>query len=249
MTKTSANESKFRTATLILSILLCISVIVCFILLFIRRENQTEQLSSLPIPELAEGIRGSQFGIDKNIDEKNLDKYLGRSDTVYRDMRMLKDPGNYESIGGDSYLSGFVKGFEVVPFPYLVNVSGLPESVGNTYTGKTLFTQKEDGTYTPNYEESVEILEYLFPKDKNIILMCGGGGYAGMMKQLLVSLGWDANKIYNAGGYWYYDGSNNIPVKNVSHNDISYDFWKIPYHNIDFSTLHEIKNERQNKAK
>ena len=46
---------------------------------------------------------------------------------------MLKDPGNYEAIGGDAYLSGFVKGFEVVPLPYLVNVSGLPEEVGDTY--------------------------------------------------------------------------------------------------------------------
>ena len=29
--------------------------------------------------------------------------------------------------------------------------------------------------------------------------MCGGGGYAGMTKKLLVSLGWDENKIYNVG--------------------------------------------------
>ena len=27
--------------------------------------------------------------------------------------------------------------------------------------------------------------------------MCGGGGYAGMTKTMLVSLGWDENKIYN----------------------------------------------------
>ena len=92
---------------------------------------------------------------------------------------MLKDPGNYEAIGGDSYLSGFVKGFEVVPYPYLVNVSGLPKEVGDTYKGNTLFTEK-DGKYTANYKESMDILEYLFPKDKNIFLMCGGGGYAGI---------------------------------------------------------------------
>ena len=30
--------------------------------------------------------------------------------------------------------------------------------------------------------------------------MCGGGGYAGMTKNLLVSLGWDENKIYNTCG-------------------------------------------------
>jgi hypothetical protein len=33
----------------------------------------------------------------------------------------------------------------------------------------------ENGNYIANYVESVEILEYLFPKDKYIFLMCGAG--------------------------------------------------------------------------
>ena len=197
--------------------------------------NKTK-LKILPKPQITEGQRG-QLGIDKNINEETIDNYLGREDSVYRDMRMLKDPGNYEAIGGDSYLSGIVKGFEVVPYPYLTEVKGLPKEVGDSYKGKTLFTQKEDGTYKANYKESLELLEYLFPKDKNIFLMCGGGGYAGMTKQLLVSLGWDENKIYNVGGYWYYNGKNNIQIKN---ND-KYDFWKVPYHDIDFKNLTEVK--------
>ena len=197
--------------------------------------NKTK-LKILPKPQITEGQRG-QLGIDKNINEETIDNYLGREDSVYRDMRMLKDPGNYEAIGRDSYLSGIVKGFEVVPYPYLTEVKGLPKEVGDSYKGKTLFTQKEDGTYKANYKESLELLEYLFPKDKNIFLMCGGGGYAGMTKQLLVSLGWDENKIYNVGGYWYYNGKNNIQIKN---ND-KYDFWKVPYHDIDFKNLTEVK--------
>ena len=215
----------------ILTIVACLCITGCTI------QNSNE----LPKPELAEGIRGEQFGIDKNINEETIDKYLGREDSVYRDMRMLKDPGNYEAIGGDSYLSGFVKGFEVVPYPYLVNVSGLPEEVGDTYTGKTLYTQDKDGKYTANYEESMEVLEYLFPKDKTIFLMCGGGGYAGMTKGMLVALGWDADKIYNTGGYWYYEGANKVIVKNDKHKKVTYDFWKVPYHDIDFTQLHEVK--------
>ena len=160
--------------------------------------RKTSKTSELPKPELSEGLRGT-FGIDKNINETTIDNYLNRSDSVYRDMRMLKDPGNYEAIGGDSYLSGFIKGFEVVPYPYIVNVTGLPEEVGKTYEGKTLFTLK-DGKYIANYNESLSILEYLFPKDKNIFLMCGAGGYAGSTKEMLVALGWDENKIYNIGG-------------------------------------------------
>ena len=51
---------------------------------------------------------------------------------------------------------------EVVPYPYLVNVSDLPEAVGETYTGSTLFTQDSSGNYAANYTESLNILESLF---------------------------------------------------------------------------------------
>ena len=204
--------------------------------------NTSSQLSKLPLPEVSGGMRG-ELGIDKNINESNIDSYLNRSDSVYRDMRMLQDPATYEAIGGDSYLSGFVKGFEVVPFPLLVNVTGLPEAVGSSYAGKTLFTQNGDN-YIANYEESLPFLEYYFPKDKTIFLMCGGGGYAGMTKNLLVAMGWDANKIYNVGGYWYYEGNNSVQVKRELDGKTVYDFWKVPYHDIDFSTLHKATDPK-----
>lgn len=219
-----------KTKTIItISITLLIGILIGYLI-----PNKTK-LKTLPKPVITEGQRG-QLGIDKNINEETIDEYLFREDSIYRDMRMLKDPGNYEAIGGDSYLSGIIKGFEVIPYPYLTEIKGLPKEVGKSYKGKTLFTE-EDGTYKANYKESLEILEYYFPKDKNIFLICGGGGYAGMTKQLLVSLGWDENKIYNVGGYWYYNGKNNIQIKN---ND-KYDFWKVTYHDIDFKNLTEVK--------
>ena len=204
---------------------------------FIFNSNKNDLLE-LPKPEVTGGERGL-LGIDKNINEESLDNYLFRSDVVYRDMRMLKDPGNYEAIGGDSYLSGFVKGFEVIPYPLLTEVKGLPEEVGSSYKGKTLF-KEVNGKYVANYKESLEFLEYYFPKDKGIFLMCGGGGYAGMTKNLLVSLGWDENKIYDVGGYWFYNGKYKVEVKNVTKNKTTYDFWKVTYHDIDFSTLTEV---------
>lgn len=191
----------------------------------------------LPLPEVTEGVRGT-LGIDKNVNEETIDEYLNTENSVFMDMRMLIDEADYENIGGDSYLSGFVKGFEVLPFPYLATVTGLPEEVGKAYSGKTLYSVDEDGKYVANYEESLEILEYFFPKDKTIFLMCGGGGYAGMTKNLLVSLGWDETKIYNTGGYWYYNGENKVEVKNE---DDTYDFWKVTYHDIDFESLTEVK--------
>ena len=194
----------------------------------------------LPKPEIAPGLRGSEFGIDKNINEETIDKYLNRDDVCYRDMRMLKDPANYEAIGGDSYLSGFIKGFEVVPYPYLAPALNLPESVGSTYNEETLFSIK-DNNFIANYKESMTILEELFPKDMYIFLMCGGGGYASMTKNLLLSLGWDENKVYNIGGYWYYNGKNNVEVKTTNeNNEVIYDFDKVTYHEINFTSLTEI---------
>lgn len=217
-----------------------ISFLIGGLISFLIFNNKCDKLSKLPLPEVTGGERGI-LGIDKNINEATIDNYLNRPDTVYRDMRMLKDPGNYEAIGGDSYLSGFVKGFEVVPYPLITEVKGLPEAVGKSYTGKTLFTQNEDGTYKANYIESMDLLEYFFPKDKYIFLMCGGGGYAGMTKNLLVSLGWDKNKIYDVGGYWFYEGNNNIIIKRTVDKKDFYDFWKVNYHDIDFKNLTEIK--------
>lgn len=219
---------------LITKIIICILMLIAVIYASITLIN-----TRLPKPEVTEGERG-MLGIDKNINEKTIDKYLNREDSVYFDMRMLKDPGNYEAIGGDSYLSGFIKGFQVLSLPYLIPVSGLPEEVGNTYTGKTLFSTDEEGKYIANYKESLDILEYYFPKDKYIFLMCGGGGYAGMTKNLLVSLGWNGNKIYDVGGYWYYEGKNKVEVKRTVDNEDIYDFWKVTYHEIDFESLHEV---------
>ncbi len=217
-------------------------IIVCGVFGAIADQNEREvatvELEELPAPELSGGLRG-EMGIDKNINETTIDRYLGRSDAVYRDMRMLVDEATYENIGGDSYLSGYVEGFEAVPYPLLVNVSGLPEAVGATYSGPTLFTEV-NGEHLPNYAESMNILEYYFPKDKKIFLMCGGGGYAGMTKQMLVALGWDADKIYNVGGYWYYDGEHNVKIKQEKDGETIYEFWKVPYHDINFEYLHRL---------
>lgn len=201
---------------------------------------EVSKLKELPKPEITGGARG-ELGIDKNINEATIDEYLNRPDSVYRDMRMLEDPGNYENIGGDRFLSGYIEGFEVIPLPYIIPVTGLPNEVGDTYTGTTLFYD-DNGTYVANYEESMDIIEELFPKDKIIFLMCGGGGYSGMTKNFLVSLGWDEDKIYNTGGYWYYKGEHSINIKKEVNGVISYDFDSVPYHNIEFDKLTKSSN-------
>lgn len=202
--------------------------------------------SALPTPEAASGVRG-ELGIDANINEANIDEYLGRADTVYRDVRMLEDPANWGALeDGDRFLSGYVRGFEIIPLPFLVSFTDAyreqlaGQGVTDLYAGDSLYTLDADGSYVANFAESLDILEAIFPKDKKIFLMCGGGGYAGMTKDLLVALGWDADQIYNVGGYWYYDGANNVEVKTERDGKTVYDFAKVPYYDIDFDILTEV---------
>lgn len=199
------------------------------------------KVDTLPKPQIAGGMLGEMFGLDANVNTDSIDKYLFRGDSVYRDMRMLIDPANYEAIGGDRYLSGFVAGFEAVPLPLIVPVNHtLPPEVGESYTGPTLFVIEND-TYVPAYKESLDIIKYLFPQDKNILLMCGGAGYAGEMRNLLLALGWDAEKVYNTGGYWYYTGTNDVKVKRINaEGKTVYDFYKVSYHDFDFESLVQI---------
>lgn len=206
--------------------------------------SKTEKINELPKQEKSEGLRGV-YDIDKNINELTIDNYLDRSDVVYRDVRMLEDTATWENKGGERDLTGFVRGFEVIPYAYLTEFpkeyvdQKKSENVTGLYKGKTLFRLDENGNYVSNYEESMEILEYIFPKDKYIFIMCGAGGYANFTKQMLVSLGWDKSKIYNVGGYWNYSGKNSISTKVQGENKC--DFSKVAYHNIDFSRLTEIK--------
>ncbi len=212
------------------------------IIIFSNRKYE----NPLPKAQLSEGLRG-KYGIDKNINEKTIDNYLNRTDTVYRDVRMLIDTATWENKGGDRYLSGYIKGFEVIPAPYLANYTEEyikqkeVENVSGLYQGKTLFTYHDDGTYTPNYEESMAIMETIFPKDKNIFIMCGAGGYAGQVKNMLVKLGWDESMVRDVGGYWYYEGNNSIQVKETINGKDFYNFSKVPYYNLDFNSLTEIK--------
>ena len=141
------NEMDSKKAWAIIStVAVAIAVIIAGTMFFFgitvgQNGVNREILAELPEPELDSGQRG-ELGIDKNINEKTIDKYLNRSDAVYWDLRMLEDPGEYENVGGDSRLSGFIKGFQVVPYPYIATVSDTPESVGEGYTGPTLFTLK-----------------------------------------------------------------------------------------------------------
>lgn len=220
-----------------------ILIVFALILLLTACESQ-EAIKEIPTAVVDET---SMFGVDKNINIENIDEWVGRDDAAYIDVRMLVDPGDYGAIGGDPVLSGTVEGFEVIPYPYIANLTGLPEAVAATqYNGPTLFTITWDAegkidTVVANYKESEMIINDVFPKDKPIFLMCGGGGYAGFTRALLIELGYNPDLLFNIGGFWAYKGDKTVHIKVSYGENNAYDYnalHRLDYHLIDFNQLH-----------
>ncbi len=194
----------------------------------------------LPAPE---ADPASEFGVDANISMRTIDEWLDRDDVAYRDMRMLFDPADYGAMGGDPDLSATIEGFKVVPFPLVATLPPLP--VAGAYTGLTAWKVEwsDDGgvsSAAPNYRESERLLEDLFPKDRAIFLMCGAGGYAGQMKALLAFLGWDAQKLYNVGGFWSYAGARAVQLIERSGGETLHCMWRADVAPIDFTWMHAL---------
>lgn len=210
-----------------------------------EKKNENAELVPLPAPEF-EVTEENMFGVDKNINQETIDNWLFRSDVAYRDMRMLYDPAEYAQIGGEADLTQTIEGFKVVPYPFIATLQGLP--VANAYTGDKLFevVWTSDGhveSIKPLYEESMMIMEDLFPKDKAIFLMCGGGGYANMTREVLIALGWDSAKLYNTGANWTYQGNHAKELLIYSeskdgHNTLA--TWRADYAYIDFAKLNKL---------
>ena len=201
-----------------------------------------------PLPK-AQTDENSQFGVDKNINMETIDGYLSREDVAYRDVRMLFDPADYAAIGGEADLTRTIEGFKIVPYPYLATLSALP--VEGAYEGTCLFTvewtaEGEVLSAEPNYRESMMILEELFPRDQAVFLMCGGGGYAQMAKELLIFLGWEESLLYNIGANWTYTGDYALELivyPEYADDQNIYATWRADYAWIPFEKLQPLAEE------
>ena len=198
----------------------------------------SQELSVLPPPE----PDGGPFGVDLHINVNTIDDFLTRPDVSYFDVRMFYDPAEFEAIGGIANLTQTLPGYRIVPFPFLGTLSAMP--VSGAYEGETLFEVvwgegHEILELKPNYLESELILREIFPRDKVIFLMCGGGGYSALTRSLLVHQGWDENMIYNTGGNWHYDGNMAVDLT-ISSNNTDIATWRGDYASIDFSNLQPI---------
>ena len=219
-------------------------ILIIFTLILLTACSKKSNIKNIPLPEPE---IDNQFSIDKNINMNTIDDYLFLDDVAYRDVRMLFDPASFGDIGGESDLTATIEGFKIVPYPYIASLQALP--VDNAYNGNRLYNVKwtSDGKIEKAeaiYKESKLILEDLFPKDKKIFIMCGGGGYANMMKELLIYLGWDESKLYNVGANWNYKGRYKKELvvfpENVNDDKI-YATWRADYAYIEFSKLHKVE--------
>ncbi|MCL1802262.1 MAG: hypothetical protein FWG30_01290 [Eubacteriaceae bacterium] len=223
-----------------------IALVLSAFFLFACSSATNELSSALPMPDVD---TSNMFGVDKNINMNTIDSYLGRDDVEYIDVRLLFDSADFGAIGGEADLTRTIHGFHIVPYPYIATLSELP--VSGAYDGPCLYalTWNADGSIasaTPNFLESELIMQELFPKGKAVFIMCGGGGYSGMIKSLLIYLGWDENYLYNIGGNWGYEGSNTLELtifpEDAAGNKI-YATWRANYAYIDFTRLHQISDD------
>ena len=120
----------------------------------------------------------------------NLLQYLNRPDVFYIDVRDHND-----------YMKKHLRNFEVIPFFGLIFNADANEDASKPHLYGGTPTEP-----VPVYEESDELLEVLFPKNKTLFIMCQSGGRVGMLMNILKARGWDMSKVYNIGGMAQYTG-------------------------------------------
>lgn len=220
--------------------------------------------NKVKVPSASDGafdMDNQTFGVDKNVNIGTIDEYLGLDNVAYRDMRLLVDSEGYDGLTDTSsgMLTATIEGFRISPLPYIVNLweDMLPPPVKDNpvevnYTPLFTAVWNEDGSIDkiePNYEESTNVLKEIFPQDKLIFLMCGGGGYAWMTKQVLVKLGYDSTKVYNIGGFWAYNGNHKVNLVSYydKNNNGAYEGEYYSFYNGDYMAIDTVLNHLTKK--
>ncbi|MCR5230846.1 MAG: hypothetical protein K6D03_12045 [Solobacterium sp.] len=136
----------------------------------------------------------SALSEDSVLSAENIDNYLFLQNVMYIDLR------TFEQVASE----GSIAGFTVIPFYGVISDWSFKDNV--------LFTMSirnnpeaaypgDVGTYSPNYEESEDILHEVFPEDKQIVFMSTAGVEAAYMINLLKQYGYDPSLLYNAGTF------------------------------------------------
>lgn len=183
---------------------------------------------------------GAQFEFDANVNSATIDEYLGNPDVVYYDTRPLVDTFEVEPFGFRKEIEFTIDGFRVVPYCLIGTVPDI--GIEGRYTGPALFNVEWDTNFQivsakPVYEESHLVLDDLFPRDKPLVMGCGGGGYAYMTKKLLAYFGWDESLLYNMGAIATYPGTRRIDILETKGDTEMWATWRLDAPQIDLSRM------------
>ena len=154
-------------------------------------EPVIHEITSLPPKEIPD----SPLASDSPLSAENIDDYLFLDDVMYVDLRSF-----------DQQLSeGSIAGFRVIPFYEVIVWWEAKDNV--LYTMEKPQDENYDsylgdeGSFFANYLESEDVINSLFPKDKQIVFMSTAGVEAAYMINLLKQCGYDASLLYNAGTF------------------------------------------------
>lgn len=146
--------------------------------------------------------------LDSSVTTTNIEDYLFREDSQYIDLRpyswVIKD--------------GHIAGFEFFPFYDFLAHNAKKDRLftfsNKNEAGETLVLG-DVGTFSPNYVESVSLLNRYFSVDKNIFVISQSGLEGCYFINLLVQYGYDCSKLYNVGGYSISPGLGHIPYISI----------------------------------
>ena len=191
-------------------ILICLILFMVFGCTVKEKEITVVEKSESDVISLPVKSADSNNMSDSPINPKNLDDYLFREDCFYVDTR---DP---EQFYGEGSVAGFVN------IPFYGYICDFKKGTGSLYT----FTKVSDdillgdpGSFIASYKESEEIIKSIFPVDKNIIVIATAGVESCYLLNLLVQLGYDSDKLYNAGSFTTGMGDD---IAYVSYKDAKY---------------------------
>ncbi|MBP3709599.1 MAG: hypothetical protein J6I73_04260 [Treponema sp.] len=151
----------------------------------ITERNGTSSATMLPQKQDAQSMLMSKSPITP----RNIDSYLFFDDCIYVDVRSAKM----------FYEEGHIAGFTNIPFyGYIADFPNSHNALfkmtrrGGTYLGDV-------GSFSENYEDAASIIYDMLDKNKNIIAISTAGVESCYFLNLLVQLGYDETRLYNAG--------------------------------------------------
>lgn len=172
--------------------------LVCILALLLcscaNQTTPTEEIkTTLPSKENPNSTLMSESPITAN----NIEEYLFLENTVYIDTREVNQ------FNEEGHIAGFIN------IPFYEAIAGVNKTDGVLFNmikpkdenGNYIANLGDVDSFIANYEESKQMMKFLFPEEKNLVIISTAGVEATYLMNLLIQLGYDASKLYNAGCY------------------------------------------------